>query len=1348
MTGELAVVIGLFAATGLLGAAEKLTVPECAEPPVLDGVLPDPVWQSATRVDTLYLLNSDTPTRNTTVYLARNDKWLYVGLHCRNPNMKHVSQLVCEHDGAVHIDESVEVFIRPDAAVDDYYHFMLNFANAGKEQRCNGKGRRDVGWNPPWKTSTKRLPDGWTAEIAIPLFIFERADLGNMQINVSRNLRQIELDAYGSVSNERRVHHALRSDNKGSFHKLHNFLPVAGLGGFKPEPPFAPQITGAEVTGYREREGKMAYGVNVALKTGSPVAGEADLLVTEGGSDGVREAYRKRVKLDGFRRVELSVPTKSFQDRRVTVSLVGAGEQGNVLASRDVTDTSGLSLISKAFVVRSYYTTEAAAQVRLEFGLSEKMLQGTELRLEVAGKVATASKGLKPVMTVAVPMSSLAVGSNTVAIQVLANGSVLTSQELVVQRLKPNPGHEVKLDFVKNAMLDNGRPIFPVGVFGHGLQYRLSPEGDDRLPWTNPEEEEALFEFLGRDIGLNLVIKNRQARHTESYMRLAEKHGLYVIPWSYPRVAQPMGMIKPKELKALPLTETLKARAMAEGDNLPLPDRLKIRRALYEEQEPATVADTKILRTYRNLIAYYGQDEPNLLNPKDRIASAEWYWKTVAGLDLYRPKILVYAKHIPNGENWTRWADILAYDVYPGPPYRGGAFHSEPGLSTAYYAYKLRERCRRDNKIMWFVPLASMLDPGRTPIGMGKDHMLCQAYAAIIYGARGLMYFALANVVGPEAWDGLRVICRQVKEMAPAILNGDIPQEIRYTPDHFQPLERKFPAVNVAVFQYPGGDHLLMAVNVTAFAVDASLKVDGLKGAARLFSNGGNGTLAIDHESLSDRIEPYGGRAYRLRLADAPGPVRVALNMTRVADERAVTVDIPGIARQVMMSKNHMPNPCLTQQTNKGIPDFYRPYFCLSVDQAAGRKGSTWFVDDEVLWEGHPSLYMLRRQLTDARNTARGSFISSYPPTSSKPTKMTFSFYARSDSPKASLWFRIADTSSTAKPLSEDWKRHSFTFDLPPGTGRNMGDRTILVCPSTDAAVWINGLQLEAGEEATEFQDCSVVKKRTGQIGEEPGNLLRNGGAEYGSAKFWAGLESLPRGEFGVRRGVARTGEYAFCWRGQSSTIRSELVPVDPRKSYHVSGSFKSAGQAQHSLLFGLTMFDARQRPIRSWNRFSIKGTRTELVTACAPDDTVLKIRDAGGWKPGRSFAAAFGVEENQLTFDVTPLGVDKVVQEADHWRVILKRACGLTFPAGTPVMENHAAGNGIFYGSDAVLGEWTDIKGMIEPKQWWPGAAFARVVIQAKCTDGTGPFLIDDISLKLDDRSVPFPRKSSDTRR
>lgn len=390
---------------------------------------------------------------------------------------------------------------------------------------------------------------------------------------------------------------------------------------------------------------------------------------------------------------------------------------------------------------------------------------------------------------------------------------------------------------------------------------------------------------------------------------------------------------------------------------------------------------------------------------------------------------------------------------------------------------------------MFFVPLSNMLDPGRSPIGLNKAHMLCQAYVSVIYGSRGLLYFSFSNVTSPEGWDALRTVSAQFKELAPALLNGDIAQDVQYTKDDFRPIEQKIPLVNAALFQYPDGSYLLLAANTASHAVETEFKLPNLRSARVLFDQTGNqnlkkffkdpGKLTVFEDAFSDKIEPYGVRAYSLNLTEAAEILRLEVASTPVPEEQAPRVDIPAIARQLMMSKNHMPNPCFEQVTTQGCPDFYRPYFCLSVDPYWGQPGkSDWYLDDAMLWEGYASLRIFRRDFTLGGYKTRGMFFVAYPPISDQPKKMVFSFHARADKPDASIWFRVAGVPVTVKGITTAWQRYQFNFDLPAGTRPNLGALDFLMAPATDFTIWLNGLQLEAGEEPTNFQDDSILKKK------------------------------------------------------------------------------------------------------------------------------------------------------------------------------------------------------------------------------------------------------------------------------
>ncbi len=1078
MRGKLWCGLTAFTAVGcglvtMAAALPPVEIPACGQPPMLDGQLDDPAWRSAAKIANLYQINSDIPAPETEILLLRDNTWLYLGVRCRNPQMEHVTQKAAKNEGQVNRDESVELFIRPSTNSTTYCHFMLSFANVRADRLCTESGR-DAGWNSLWRTVTTRQADGWAAEAAIPLISMDGDDLSSAQINILRNYVEIGLDDMGAVLEEKRVYHVLKPGHKGSVQSFRNYFELRGLGGFKPEVPFAPIIPKAAITGVRRDAGTNFYCLALTLATATPKTGAAQLKIIENFGQGAVTTYTQPVALSGVLDLFPMVPVGTWRERNITVVLEDP-QNGNRLASFAIADTSALNVLKRVYAGRSYYTSEESADIRVELGLPESMLRTAKLSLELAGAMMVELNGLSPVITPAIPLSKLGQGVNEVKISILMDGNELAQQTVNIVRLDSRPGFETKADFIKGIVLKDGQPFFPVGLYGHTLQRRLGVNG-------SKEDDEELFRFLAEDIGLNTIIRSKSATNTVAFMHLAEKYGLNVITWTSPQ-PHPIGW-KPGMWPPPPC-------------DLPLAERLAIQQKEYDAAEPEIIADTRILRDYKNFVAYYNVDEPNLVNPEERIAGAERYWNTITPLDPYRPQLMVYSAYIPPGDDWTRWCDILGYDIYPKLFRPDAGIRIEPGLSTAYYAWQLRERCRQDNKIMWFVPIASQQDTSRTPIGMNKSRMLCQAWTAIIYGSRGLLYFALSCVVGPDPWDALRTISAQIKEMSPALVNGDVAQKIKYTPDNFQPDEQKFPMVNAAVFQYPDGDYLLLAVNIMPHAVDTKFQVGGLERAARMFCDDKHAEfshkdtkaqriLALDGEAFKDKIEPYGTRAYRMKLSRSSVPVQVALEMTPVKDEIANSVDVAGIVRQLMLGKNHVPNPCFERQFNPGIPDFFRPYFCLSTEPAVGQKGSSWFVDKEVTWNGHPSLRMFKRPFAERGYKTRGTFGVFYPPASDKPVEMTFSLYARGEKPGATLTVGIESAKKNFK-LTETWQRYHYSFNLPPGGKSNLGARRILMTPGDGAAVRVSGLQVEQGGAPTEFQDDSIVVKKAAC---DPLNLL------------------------------------------------------------------------------------------------------------------------------------------------------------------------------------------------------------------------------------------------------------------
>lgn len=244
---------------------------------------------------------------------------------------------------------------------------------------------------------------------------------------------------------------------------------------------------------------------------------------------------------------------------------------------------------------------------------------------------------------------------------------------------------------------------------------------------------------------------------------------------------------------------------------------------------------------------------------------------------------------------------------------------------------------------------------------------------------------------------------------------------------------------------------------------------------------------------------------------------------------------------------------------------------------------------------------------------------------------------------------------------------------------------------------------------------------------------MLNGGAESGGAEGWGGLEQMVVGEPGLRRGIGRSGEFAFCWRGQSSLIESDVITVDTGKVYELKGWFKIDGAPSGRVLYGLLPVHPESgRNLKGWNVFSLPGTQSELAEACVANDVVLKVKDASAWKEG-PYAAAFGKGENEPNFDVTAAGIVEVKPVGDCWQVKLQKPCGFAFPSGTSIVENRTdAGHWIAVTSvDVLAGEWMEIRLKVKPKQWWAGVFNARAVIVPQRKETAWNLCADDLSMR-----------------
>lgn len=133
-------------------------------PPHLDGRLDDPVWAKAEPFTGFTLLGSaEQATQQTRFRVCFDDRTLYLAIECSEKAMDKLVAKVRRAEGQVWEDDSVEVFLAPFADRARYYHFLVNARGTLRDEEV-----RDPALESGWRARTRRGPDGWVAEIAIP----------------------------------------------------------------------------------------------------------------------------------------------------------------------------------------------------------------------------------------------------------------------------------------------------------------------------------------------------------------------------------------------------------------------------------------------------------------------------------------------------------------------------------------------------------------------------------------------------------------------------------------------------------------------------------------------------------------------------------------------------------------------------------------------------------------------------------------------------------------------------------------------------------------------------------------------------------------------------------------------------------------------------------------------------------------------------------------------------------------------------------------------------------------------------------------------------------------------------
>lgn len=253
----------------------------------------------------------------------------------------------------------------------------------------------------------------------------------------------------------------------------------------------------------------------------------------------------------------------------------------------------------------------------------------------------------------------------------------------------------------------------------------------------------------------------------------------------------------------------------------------------------------------------------------------------------------------------------------------------------------------------------------------------------------------------------------------------------------------------------------------------------------------------------------------------------------------------------------------------------------------------------------------------------------------------------------------------------------------------------------------------------------------------EEKNLLLHGDAENGN--MWTPEAQVSTVE-------KKSGQASFVLKPDGVlTVRSALIPIDPAKTYRLSGWFKSASPEQKSVTsFGLRMLNEKKELITRTNVTIVPESDTEVVEDATVGAKSLLIRDASKWLKRRSIRSmvAFQTEPDGRdipNFKVSSLitRVKKSPDKPDFWEIQLERALSQPVSAGTKVRQHLYGGAcdcALAY--RGVPAEWTFYSATLSGKsindapfdKFWPGTVAVEVFVLANAAKNGSELFFDDL--------------------
>src|SRR5262245_44451858 len=148
------------------------TATKVSEPPAIDGLLNEDMWQGATPLGGFVQaepLEGMPGSENTEVRLLYDDEAIYVGvtLHDRDPSLIVTTET--RRDADLEDMDSFQMIFDTFHDRQNGFVFGTNVAGVQYDAQVRDQGEQERNWDGSWEVQTSLSPNAWMAEFRIPL---------------------------------------------------------------------------------------------------------------------------------------------------------------------------------------------------------------------------------------------------------------------------------------------------------------------------------------------------------------------------------------------------------------------------------------------------------------------------------------------------------------------------------------------------------------------------------------------------------------------------------------------------------------------------------------------------------------------------------------------------------------------------------------------------------------------------------------------------------------------------------------------------------------------------------------------------------------------------------------------------------------------------------------------------------------------------------------------------------------------------------------------------------------------------------------------------------------------------